>query len=455
MSRLVIRGGRVIDPAQGIDGPRDVLAVDGMIEAIEAPGRLGAVEGAREIDASGRWIVPGLIDAHVHLRDPGFPAKETIATGLTAAAAGGFTAVAAMANTSPVNDHPAITHYMLERAASVRGARLIPVGAVTRGLAGRETVDFDAMAAAGARLFSDDGIPIDDPAILAVALKETRRLGLAISLHEEDRGITGHGAVNEGEVSKLLGVCGAPVSAETARVRRDLEIARLSGGPVHIAHVSAADSLDMIRAARRAGIAVTCEVTPHHFALDDSTVLRFGTNAKMAPPLRSARDVEAVERAVADGTIDMIATDHAPHDPESKQIDRLRGFFDTKHASARLPADAAQDFERAANGIVGIETSLGLAIGLIRRSIIDARRMVELMSLNPARLLRIQSGSLERRGAADITIIDPEVEWTVTPEKFKSKSGNTPFIGMRLVGRAAMTIVGGEIVYDALMEAGA
>ena len=281
------------------------------------------------IDAHGWWVMPGLIDPHVHLRDPGFPQKETIATGLRAAAAGGFTAVAAMANTSPVNDTPDITRYMLDRAREVHASRLIPVSAVTKGLRGAELVDFAAMAEAGARLFSDDGIPIDDQVILARALDELARLNFAVSLHEEDRHLSEEGAANAGEVSKRLGVKGYPNSAETARIRRDLALAIGTEAPVHIAHLSCAESVELVRHARRNGANVTCEVTPHHFWLDEHAVLEWGPNAKMNPPLRSSADLEAIHAAMADGTIDMIATDHAPHDPD----------FQKSGASRRMLSD--------------------------------------------------------------------------------------------------------------------
>jgi dihydroorotase len=448
MSRILLRGGRLIDPAHAIDGLRDVLIAEGEVEAIEAPGRLGVPEGATSIDATGCWIVPGLVDPHVHLRDPGFPEKETIATGLRAAAAGGFTAVAAMANTSPVNDTPEVTHYMLAQAAEVHAARLVPVSAVTRGLGGRETVDFAAMVAAGARLFSDDGIPIDDQAVLASAMEQIARLGFAISLHEEDRALTANGAVNAGEVSKHLGVVGVPAAAETERIRRDLALAIGAEAPVHIAHVSTALSLDLIRAARKRGAQLTCEVTPHHFALDERAVLRWGPNAKMAPPLRSAHDVEAVVAAVADGTIDMIATDHAPHDPHSKRMERLAGLFSPERDCGRLPENQIEALTQAANGVVGLETALGLALELVHRSVLVPSRMVEMMSLKSAQLLRIDGGTLEEGARADITLIDPNMEWTVDPAKFISKSRNSPFTGRRLKGKAILTIVAGDVVFD-------
>ncbi len=448
MSRILLRGGRLIDPARAIDELRDVLIAEGEVEAIDSPGRLGVPEGATVVDAAGCWVVPGLVDPHVHLRDPGFPEKETIATGLCAAAAGGFTSVAAMANTSPVNDTPEVTRYMLAQAAAVHAARLVPVSAVTRGLGGRETVDFAAMVAAGAHLFSDDGIPIDDQAVLASAMEQIARLGFAISLHEEDRALTASGAVNAGEVSKRLGVAGVPAAAETERIRRDLALAIGAEAPVHIAHVSTALSLDLIRAARKRGAQLTCEVTPHHFALDDRAVLRWGPDAKMAPPLRSADDVAAVVAAIADGTIDMIATDHAPHDPHSKRMERLAGLFSPEHDCGRLPASEVEALTQAANGVVGLETALGLTLELVHRGVIAASRMVEMMSLKSAQLLRIDGGTLEEGARADITLIDPNMEWTVDPAKFISKSRNSPFAGRRLKGRAILTIVAGEVVFD-------
>jgi len=448
MNSMLLIGGRVIDPASGVDGAHDVLVRDGEIEAVERAGSIGPFENLAVVEVHGCWVVPGLIDPHVHLRDPGFPEKETIASGLRAAAAGGLTAVAAMANTSPVNDSPAITRYMLERAKSAHCARLIPVSAVTRGLRGVELVDFASMIEEGARLFSDDGIPIDDPMILSRAFDEAKRLGYAVSLHEEDRALSCEGALNAGGVSKQLGVSGYTDSAESERVRRDLAVAIGSGAAVHIAHASTAESFDLIRAARRHGAHVTCEVTPHHFVLDESAALIWGPNAKMNPPLRSHENVEAILNAIKDGTVDMIASDHAPHDPESKRMDELAPFFGPGHAIAHLEKDLADTFAHAANGVVGLETSLGLTLGLVHRSLISASRLVEMMSLNPAALLRLDAGSLGVGRVADITVIDPDLEWTVMPEKFLSKSRNTPFTGMRLKGRAVLTIVGGEIVFD-------
>ncbi len=343
MSRLLLTGGRVIDPLYQIDGAYDVLAIDGEIDALEAAGTLRPPEGTKVLHCGGLWIVPGLIDPHVHLRDPGFPQKETIRSGLRTAAAGGFTTVAAMANTLPVNDRPEITRYMLERASETRASRLVPVSAVTEGLAGRKLVDFAAMVTAGARLFSDDGIPLDDQVVLFTrAFDAVADIGFAISLHEEDRELTANGAMNAGEASRRLGVAGIPADAENKRVRRDLALAIGSEAPVHIAHVSTAEALRLVRAARKNGANITCEVTPHHFTLDDTAVLEFGPNARMAPPLRGRDDVEALRQAIADGTIDMIATDHAPHDPASKRMDLFGPRFGRGHAAPRLSADEAR-----------------------------------------------------------------------------------------------------------------
>ena len=450
MRPLMLRGGRVIDPAFEIDGVCDVVIIDGEIDALEPAGSLAPPANAATLDCSGLWVVPGLIDVHVHLRDPGFPQKETILTGLRAAAAGGFTTVAAMANTLPVDDTPEIAGYMLEQARTAHAARLIPVSAVTRGLAGRELVNFAAMAEAGARLFSDDGIPIDDEAILVGAFREAARINFAISLHEEDRALTGHGACQAGAVSKRLGVAGIPAAAESQRVRRDLAIAVGAGAPVHIAHISTAASIELVRAARKRGANVTCEATPHHFMLDDGAFARFGPNAKMAPPLRIREDVEALRAALTDGTIDVIATDHAPHDPVSKRLDRLAPIFPGDCDAARLSPGDAGILASSANGIVGLETSLGLALDLVERGIIDASRMIALMAANPARLLRLDAqGTLAPGACGDITVIDPNVEWTVDPAKFISMSRNTPFTGMKLKGRAVYTIVAGEIVHAA------
>jgi dihydroorotase len=337
---------------------------------------------------------------------------------------------------------------MLERARTAATARLVPVSAVTKGLNGRELVDFDAMTDAGARMFSDDGFPIDNEAVLMSAFDRGSQTGFAISLHEEDRALTADGAMNAGEVAKNLGAAGIPVTAEITRVRRDIALAIGSEAPVHIAHVSTAGAVDLIRAAKKRGVNLTCEVTPHHFSLDDSAVLLSGPNARMAPPLRSRADLNGLLEGMADGTIDMIATDHAPHDLRSKRMDQLGHLFGPGKIP-RLSSQEAEIFAHAANGVVGLETALGLALSLVHRGVISVGRMVEMMAVNPARLLRLhQYGCLAIGAPADITIIDPELEWTVEPARFSSKSRNTPFAGMRLRGMPVATIVGGEVVFD-------
>lgn len=449
MTSLLLKGGRIIDPLSCVDGLYDVLALDGEIDTLGPAGNITPPEGAIVLDCAGMWVVPGLIDPHVHLRDPGFPEKETIASGLRAAVAGGFTSVAAMANTSPVNDSAHITHYMLECARAAKSAEVVPVSAVTKGLQGRDLVDFDAMIQAGARMFSDDGLPIDDQGVLVRAFDEALRTGFVISLHEEDRTLTANGAMNAGETSRRLGATGIPKTAETMRVRRDLALAIGSEAPVHIAHVSTAEAVGLIRAAKRRAANITCEVTPHHFTLDDSAVLTWGPNARMAPPLRSRADVEALLEAMADGTIDMIATDHAPHDPASKRMGQLGNLFGPDKPILRLSSDDAETLTRAANGVVGLETALGLALSLVHRGIISAGRMVEMMAVNPSRLLRMnEHGCLAVGAPANVTIIDPDREWTVEPAMFRSKSRNTPFAGMRLTGQAIATIVGGKVIFD-------
>jgi dihydroorotase len=455
MSGILLQGGRVIDPARGFDCVTDLVVLDCRIASAEALANWSRYEGVMAIDCAGWWIVPGLIDPHVHLRDPGNQEKETIFSGLRAAAAGGFTTVAAMANTSPVNDTPEITRYMLDRAAQAGGAHLIPVAAVTTGLAGRELTDVAAMAAAGARMFSDDGIPIDDEDLLVRALRAVTASSFAISLHEEDRALTAHGAMNEGATARRLGVRGIPPRAESARVERDLRVALAVSAPVHLAHVSTVGAVDAVRAARNRGVEVTCEVAPHHFTLDEGAVLECGADARMSPPLRSRIDRDAIRAAIADGTIDMIATDHAPHDPVSKKMGLLEPFFGPNRTSEPLSAVAADALATAANGVVGLETSLGLVLELVDQGLITARRMVEMMSMNPARLLRLEgAGTLAGGACADVTVIDPDWQWTVDPNKFLSLSRNTPFAGRELKGRAMLTIVAGKIVYDARARGG-
>jgi dihydroorotase len=452
---LSLKNGRIIDPASGIDGLYDLIITDGKIRQLKPAGKLPPTPGQPVLDCSGLWVLPGLIDPHAHLREPGFSEKETIASGLRAAAAGGFTLVAAMANTLPANDKAEVAQYMLARARETGAAQLVPVAAVTKGLEGRELVDFDVMIQAGARMFSDDGVPIDDKAVLAAAFQEAYRTGFAISLHEEDRELSAGGVMNAGRLADLLGVMGIPASAEVRRIRRDLGLVTESRTPIHIAHVSTAEAIDLIRAAKKRLANLTCEVTPHHFTLDESAILTSGPDARMSPPLRTRADVEAAVKAMADGTVDMIATDHAPHDFWSKCWDELGHLFGPNTPARRLPEGKARALARAANGVVGLETAVGLAMALVHRGAISPARMVEMMALNPARLLRLtEHGRFVIGGPANVTVIDPELEWSVNPGDFISRSRNTPFTGMKLKGMPVTTIVGGEIVFSRLPNAG-
>jgi dihydroorotase len=309
------------------------------------------------------------------------------------------------------------------------------------------------MAQAGARLFSDDGLPIDDEALLARAMHNVTALGFAISLHEEDRALTAAGAMSEGGVARRLGVRGIPASAESRRVRRDLAVAREIGAAVHIAHISTAEALEAVREARGQGLNVTCEATPHHFTLDDEAVLIAGANARMSPPLRGREDRDAVRSGLADGTIDMIATDHAPHDPGSKKMELLGPRFSSGRPAAALSGREAEELASSANGVVGLETALGLALALVHQGVLSPLRLVEMMSLKPARLLRLEgAGALAAGSRADVTVVDPNCSWNVDPATFYSRSRNTPFAGIELKGKAMLTIVEGEVVHDARAE---
>lgn len=422
---LVIRGGRVIDPASGLDDARDVLIEDGKIRSLTEPGRLAAASALQEIDASGCWVVPGLVDMHTHLREPGYEYKETIETGTRAAVAGGFTAVACMANTQPVNDSGAVTQAIRERAAAVGLARVYPIGAVSKGLAGKELAEIGEMQRAGIVAVSDDGMPIMDGGLMRRALEYTRMFDLPVIVHEEDCAIAGEGVMNEGETSLRLGLRGIPAAAEEAMIARDIRLLERTGGRLHIAHISTAGGVALVRDAKARGLAVTAEATPHHFTLSDSAVLGYNTNAKMNPPLRSARDVEAVREGLLDGSIDVIATDHAPHHRDEKEV----------------------EFDHALNGIVGLETALALSLRMAADIGLSPSQLISALSLRPARILRLPLGEIADGKIADVTVIDPAAAWNVDAAQFNSKSRNTPFNGVAMTGRARFTIVGGRIVW--------
>lgn len=423
---LWIRGGLVIDPSSGLEEHADVHIVGGRIAAIVPQGHARPQADEAVILANGLLVVPGLVDMHVHLREPGFEYKETIATGTLAAAAGGFTAVACMANTMPVNDSAAVTEYIVERARSSARARVYPIGAVTKGLQGKELAEIGEMFRSGIVAISDDGQPIQDGPVMRRALEYASMFDLPVIAHEEDKSLAQGGVMNEGVWSFRLGLRGIPRAAEEAMVARDLALLERTGGHLHIAHISTAGAVDLVRRAKDKGLPVTAEATPHHFTLTEAAVAEYETQAKMNPPLRTEEDVHAVRRGLLDGTIDCIATDHAPHHVDEKLC----------------------EFDRAANGIVGLETALPLTLALARETHWSRSAMIAALSTNPARILRIPGGSLAIGAPADVTLIDPDYAWTVTEEELHSRSKNTPFLGWRMRGRAVMTLVGGEIQWQ-------
>lgn len=421
---ILIRQGTVVDPANGIEEPRDVWIRDGRIAAVAPAGEIPA-NGATEIDAAGCWVVPGLIDMHVHLREPGFEYRETIASGSRAAAAGGFSAVACMANTDPVNDNASVTTAILERAQAAGWGRVFPIGAVSKGLRGEQLAEIGEMHRAGIVAVSDDGQPIMDGGLMRRALEYAGMFGLTVIAHEEDRNIAAGGVMHEGAISLQLGLRGMPAAAEDAMIARDIAILERTPGRLHVAHISTAGGVQLVRDAKARGLAVTAEAAPHHFTLTDDAVARYDTNAKMKPPLRGARDVEAVIGGLVDGSIDAIATDHAPHHRDEKEV----------------------EFDKANDGIVGLETAVPLSLRLWREHGMARSRLIAALSWNPARILNLDLGTLSVGAAADVAIIDPEARWTCDADALQSRSRNTPFGGREFIGRAIATIVGGRRVW--------
>ena len=420
--KILIKGGRILDPAHDIDGEFDLLIEDGRISRIE---KNIPAEGAERIDASGRLVVPGLIDMHVHLRDPGLEYKEDILSGARSAVAGGFTSIACMPNTKPVNDNQAVTRYILDKAKQAV-ANIFPVGAVTQGSKGEALAEIGDMTEAGCVAFSDDGLPVTSGELMRRALEYARPFGVPIIAHTEDLSLVGRGVMNEGFVATELGLKGIPWVAEAAPIARDVMLAEFTGGTLHVAHVSTRAAVEVIRAAKNRGVRVSCEATPHHFTLTEEAVRGYDTNAKMNPPLRTADDVDAIREGLADGTIEVIATDHAPHHIDEKNV----------------------EFDIAMNGIVGLETALPLALRLVADGCLTLGQAIAGLTCNPARVLGLERGTLEIGRIADVTIIDPELKWTVEADKFVSKSRNTPFDGWQVRGAATHTIVGGKIVFE-------
>ena len=421
---MLLRRGTVVDPSQKIKRKTDLLVEKGKVAGL---GKIQAKKSWDVIDASGWIVAPGFIDMHVHLREPGREDKETILSGSRAAAAGGFTSIVCMPNTQPANDSEAITRFILERARQAGLVNVFPAGAITRGLKGKELAEIGEMVRAGVVAITDDGNPVENNQIMRRALEYAKIFDIPVVDHCEDRRLAAGGHMNEGAMSTRLGLHGINRAAEELDVARDTILSRITGGRVHIAHISTRESLFWIRQAKRQGIHVTCEVTPHHFVLTDADIKNYDTNFKMYPPLRTPEDVKGMLKGLSDGTIDCIATDHAPHTSLEKET----------------------TFEEAANGIIGMETALPLAWeSLIQRDVVSTSRLVELFSTNPNRILKLGRGTLEEGAIADITVINPKGEMVVDVNQFRSKSRNCPFHGWRLHGVPVMTIVRGKIVFQ-------
>jgi dihydroorotase len=422
VGRWLVRRGRLLDPAQERDEVCDLLIEDGVVVALEP--NLD-VPGAEVLDASGCWVVPGLVDLHTHLREPGQEYKEDIGSGGRAAVAGGFSSIACMANTQPVNDDPSVTEYVLERARSDSPARVYPIAAATRGLEGQVMTEFEALVRSGAVAFSDDGKTIMDSGVMRRVLEYSRLVERPVVVHCEDRTLVGKGVVNEGPVSTRLGLPGNPAVAEAVHVARDLMLAEFTGAHLHVAHVSTAAAVDLIRLARERGVHVTAEVTPHHLTLPDEATAGYDTNTKMAPPLRSPADLVACRAGLVDGTLDAVATDHAPHAVHEKET----------------------DFSEAPPGVIGFETAVPVCLDLVRSGELSPLEWTRRVSTNPARVLGLQAGTLAAGSSADVALVDPDQEWVYDPFKGFSKSRNSPWAGHTLRGRCVATFVSGQLVY--------
>ncbi len=418
---LLLRGGRVIDPASKLDGPTDVLIRDGVIADV---GRIASAAGARVIDAADLIVAPGLCDLHVHLREPGQEYKEDLATGTRAAVRGGFTTVCCMPNTVPVNDQRTVTERIVKRAREVGLCRVHPIGAVSRCLEGKALADIADMQEGGIVAISDDGRPVMNAGLLRRAMEYARTFGLPVVQHAEDLDLAEGGSMNEGAVSTRIGIKSQPACAESAMVARDLELVAWTGARYHVAHVSAARTIALVRDAKRRGLPVTCEVTPHHLTMTDEELAHYDTCCKVMPPLRTGEDVAAMLEGLADGTIDCIATDHAPHSPVEKDV----------------------ELEAALPGMIGLETALATILGVVRGGAITLPRAIELFTIGAARCFGLGAGTLAPGAPGDVCVIDPQRPWQV--RDLASRSKNTPLLGKHVTGRAVLTLVGGAVVHD-------
>lgn len=421
---LLIKGGRVIDPSQGIDDTLDLVVENGLVKEIGKS--LSAPAGAETVDAAGKYVVPGLIDMHVHLRDPGLEYKEDIISGTKAAVAGGFTSVCCMPNTKPVIDNKAVATYIINKAKTEGFCNVFPVGNITYGMNGERMAEMGELKESGCVAVSDDGKPVKNSELMRRALEYAKGMGILVISHAEELDLVGAGVMNEGFTSTELGLKGIPRVAEDIATAREVMLAEYTGAPVHIAHVSTEAAVRIIRDAKARGVRVTCETAPHYFTLTDDAVRGYNTNAKMNPPLREASDVTAIKAGLKDGTIDAIATDHAPHHLDEKDL----------------------EFDEAMNGIIGLETSLPLSLKLVDEGILTLTDMIDKMSCKPSDILSLGRGSLKAGSVADITVIDPKKQWTVTEAGLASKSKNSPWLGETMTGAAAYTIVDGKVVFS-------
>ena len=423
---LLIRGGKIVDPSQKLDRKADLLVEKGRVVGF---GRIRAKKSWRTLEVSGWVVCPGFVDVHVHLREPGREDKETILTGSRAAVVGGFTSIVCMPNTEPVNDTATVTQFIREQARKAGLVNIFPTGAITKGLLGKELAEIGEMVKAGVVAVTDDGNPVENNQIMRRALEYAKIFDVPVFDHCEDRSLAAGGDVNEGAASTRLGLRGMSRAAEELHVVRDIILSRITKSRVHIAHISTRESLEWVRQAKAQAVRVSCEVTPHHFVLSDQDICDYDTNFKMSPPLRTPEDVEAMREGLKDGTIDCIATDHAPHTSLEKEL----------------------AFEEAANGIIGMETAVPLAWEfLVRGEIISPSRLVELMSCNPSRIFKLGRGTLKEGGVADVTVIDPDQEVAIDVSKFKSKGRNCPFHGWKLHAVPMLTIVAGRVVHSLL-----